>query len=71
MFLTIFSWCGKPFCVVFSYSFCNDFAWFNDNLLGVEKRALEQNCVLDGFFLMNPRDPEMAKKAPEYLKGFK
>jgi hypothetical protein len=26
--------------------------------------------MLDGFFLMNPKDPEMAKKALELLKGF-
>ena len=48
-----------------------DFVWFDDNLFETEKKVLEQNYVLDGFFLMNPRDPEMAKKALEFLKRFK
>ena len=49
----------------------SDFVWFDDNLFETEKAVLEQNYVLDGFFKMNPRDPEMAKKALEFLKRFK
>ena len=48
----------------------SDFVWFDDNLFESEKTVLERNYVLDGFFLMNPRDLEMAKKALEFLKGF-
>ncbi len=48
-----------------------DFVWFDDNLFESERIVLEQNYVLDGFFLMDPRDPEMAKKALLFLKGFK
>jgi hypothetical protein len=46
----------------------SDFVWFDDNLFDTEKSVLEQNYVLDGFFRMNPRDPEMARKALEFLK---
>lgn len=49
----------------------SDFVWFDDNLFEMEKAALEQNYVLDGFFRMNPRDPAMAKKALEFLKSFR
>ena len=45
-----------------------DFVWFDDNLFESEKRVLESYYVLDGFFRMNPKDPEMAKKALEHLK---
>ena len=48
----------------------SDFVWFDDNLFEAERMVLEKNYVLDGFFLMNPRDAEMAKKAVEYLKKF-
>ena len=47
----------------------SDFVWFDDNLFEAEKAVLEQNYVLDGFFKMDPQDPEMAKKALEFLKG--
>ncbi len=49
----------------------SDFVWFDDNLFEAEKAVLEQNYVLDGFFRMNPRDPEMAKKALSFLKKLK
>ncbi len=49
----------------------SDFVWFDDNLFESEKMVLEQNYVLDGFFLMNPKDPEMAKKALLFLRKFK
>lgn len=49
----------------------SDFVWFDDNLFEAEKAMLEQNYVLDGFFRMNPREPEMARKALEFLKSFK
>ena len=47
----------------------SDFVWFDDNLFEAEKAVLEQNYVLDGFFRMNPREPEMARKALEFLKS--
>jgi hypothetical protein len=46
----------------------SDFVWFDDNLFEAEKDVLEQNYVLDGFFRMNPREPEMARKALSFLK---
>ena len=49
----------------------SDFVWFDDNLFETEKRILAQNYVLDGFFKMNPKDPEMAQKALASLKSFK
>ena len=49
----------------------SDFVWFDDNLFEAERIVLEQNYVLDGFFKMDPQDPEMAKKALKFLKGFK
>lgn len=48
-----------------------DFVWFDDNLFESERMVLEQNYVLDGFFLMDPWDPEMAKKGLRYLRKFK
>lgn len=48
----------------------SDFVWFDDNLFEGEKKILESYCVLDGFYYMNPRDPEAAKKALEFLKKF-
>lgn len=47
----------------------SDFVWFDDNLFESERMVLEQNYVLDGFFLMDSRDAEMAKKAVEFLKA--
>ena len=47
-----------------------DFVWFDDNLFETERMVLERNYVLDGFFKMNPKDPEMAKKALDFLKKF-
>lgn len=46
-----------------------DFIWFDDNLFESEKRVLDAYYVTDGFFRMNPKDPEMAKKALEYLQS--
>ena len=48
----------------------SDFVWFDDNLFETEKMVLTHNYVLDGFFKMNPKDPEMAKKALIFLKSF-
>ena len=48
----------------------SDFVWFDDNLFEAERAVLEQNYVLDGFFKMDPKDPDMAKKALEFLKSF-
>lgn len=49
----------------------SDFVWFDDNLFESERQVLVSNYVLDGFFRMNPKNPEMAKKALEFLKSFK
>ena len=48
----------------------SDFVWFDDNLFENERNVLESHYVLDGFFRMNPRDPDMAKKALSFLKSF-
>ena len=48
----------------------SDFVWFDDNLFEAERIVLERNYVLDGYFKMDPRDPEMAKKALEFLRRF-
>jgi hypothetical protein len=45
------------------------FVWFDDNLFEAERTVLEKNYDMDGFFKMNSRDPEMAKKALAFLKG--
>lgn len=45
-----------------------DFVWFDDNLFESEKRVLDAYNVVDGFFRMDPKDPEMAKKAINYLR---
>lgn len=45
-----------------------NFVWFDDNLFESEKRVLDAYNVADGFFRMDPKDPEMAKKALNYLK---
>lgn len=47
-----------------------DFVWFDDNLFEAERAVLEQNYVLDEFFRMDPRDPEMARRVLEFLKSF-
>ena len=46
----------------------SDFVWFDDTLFESEKQVLASNYVLDSFFHMNPRDPDMAKKALAFLK---
>ena len=48
----------------------SDFVWFDDNLFEAERIVLEQNHVLDGYFKMDPRDSEMAKKALGFLKRY-
>ena len=48
----------------------SDFVWFDDNLFESEKKVLEKYLVLDSFFKMDPRDPNMAKKALLFLKSF-
>ena len=49
----------------------SDFIWFDDNLFEGEKKILDAYYVADSFFQMNPRDPEMAKKALGFIKKFK
>ena len=46
-----------------------DFVWLDDNLFETEKRVLEAYYVLDGFYKMDPKDPEMAKKTLLKLKS--
>ncbi len=46
-----------------------DFIWFDDSLLETEKKILEAYYVLDGFYRMDPRDPESASKAYKFLKS--
>ena len=47
----------------------HDFIWFDDLLFEAEKRVLEAYYVLDDFYKMDPKDPEAAKKALEFLKS--
>ena len=49
--------------------FTKPFIWLDDNLFESEKRVLESHNCLSSHFLMNPRDPEMAKKALALLKS--
>lgn len=46
-----------------------DFVWFDDTLFETERKTLEAYYVLDGFYRMDPKDPEAAKKALAYLKS--
>lgn len=48
--------------------FTKPFIWFDDNLMLSEKQVLEQHSCLASHFAMNPRDPEMAKKALRLLE---
>lgn len=49
--------------------FDHDFVWFDDNLFESERQVLKANYVEKDFFWMDPRDPDMAKKALEKLKN--
>lgn len=43
---------------------------FDDNLFEAERAVLEKNYVLNEFFKKDPRDPEMARKALDFLKKY-
>ena len=45
-----------------------DFIWLDDNLFETERRVLEAYYVLDDFYRMNPKDPEMARKALAHIQ---
>lgn len=45
-----------------------DFIWFDDTLFETERRILESYYVAEDFFKMNPKDPDMAKKALNRLR---
>ncbi len=47
------------------------FIWLDDNLFESEQKVLESHGCLVNHFYMNPRDPEMAKKALILLKNLK
>ena len=47
------------------------FIWLDDNLFESEQKVLESHGCLVNHFYMNPRDPEMAKKALMLLKNLK
>ena len=51
--------------------FSKPFVWFDDNLFQSEQMVLEEHGCLSNHFLMDPRDPEMAKKALDLLKVLK
>lgn len=46
-----------------------DFVWFDDNLFEMERNILKANYTIDGYFKMDPYDPEAAKKALNHLKS--
>ena len=47
--------------------FSRPFVWFDDNLFQSEQMVLEEHGCLSSHFLMDPRDPDMAKKALDLL----
>ena len=51
--------------------FNKPFIWLDDNLFESEQKVLEEHGCLINHFSMNPRDPEMAKKALTLLKKLK
>ena len=51
--------------------FNKPFIWLDDNLFESEQKVLESHNCPSNHFLMNPRDPEMAKKALILLKNLK
>lgn len=48
--------------------FSQPFLWFDDNLFESEQKVLEEHGCLLSHFYMNPREPEMAKRALSLLK---
>lgn len=51
--------------------FTKPFIWLDDNLFESEQKVLEEHGCLSSHFLMNPRAPEMAKRALALLKTIK
>ena len=51
--------------------FDKPFIWLDDNLFESEQKVLETHDCLVNHFSMNPRDPEMAKKALALIKKLK
>ena len=51
--------------------FDKPFIWLDDNLFESEQKVLEAHDCLVNHFSMNPRDPEMAKKALTLIKKLK
>ena len=49
--------------------FDEDFIWLDDDLGSTERMILENHGALDGHFMMDWRDPEMAKKALAEIKS--
>ena len=51
-------------------NFEENFIWFDDNLFESEKIVLQQHGALGNFYQTNPKDPEAAKKALQFLKNY-
>lgn len=51
--------------------FTKPFLWLDDNLFESEQKVLESHGCLINHFYMNPRYPEMAKRALALLKSLK
>ena len=49
--------------------FNKPFLWLDDNLFESEQKVLEAHSSLINHFLMNPKDPTMAKRALALLKS--
>jgi hypothetical protein len=49
--------------------FTKPFAWFDDTLFAEEKVVLENHGALECLFKMDPKDPDMIKKALRHLKN--
>lgn len=48
--------------------FTKPFIWFNDNLMLSERQVLERYSCLSSHFAMNPKDPNMTRKALHLLE---
>ena len=49
--------------------FTQPFIWFDDHLLASDRKILTDHGALTNFFLMNPRNPNVARKALDFLKS--
>lgn len=51
--------------------FAKPFLWLDDNLFQSEQKVLEEHNCLSSHILMDPRDPDSAKRALALIKSLK